>query len=457
MRHRIVAVAVIAGLLGASPVAAEDWNQFRGPRCDGVTSLPSLPTTWSADAGRAWKTKLPGPGTSQPVAWKGRIYVTAYSGYGEKRGKGNQPENQDANALRLHVLCLNAEDGKQVWHRQLNALGPVRPPNSNIAKHGYATPTPYVDNEGLYCSFGTAGVFAMDHVGEVRWTFVPGSITHIWGCAASLAMCDDLLIVNASSEADQLIAVDRRTGKVRWRQREGFQTTSKWNRSWSTPMILPNPAGGRQIVVLTIGWVYSYAPDDGGILWRHRTNQGYASNNPTWHDRTLYAVVGSSHGDAISWALSLNPADEGKDRVRWKAEDAGANICSAVYREGYLYWAALSGGLRPRSASGMCCLDARTGELKYRQTPEDYPSRRRSGDSIYASTLCGDGKLYYVSQTRGTWVVAAEPTFKVLAHNTLADDETWFNAPAVPLPGGRVLLRSDWGLHCVGGQGKEAK
>jgi hypothetical protein len=54
---------------------------------------------------------------------------------------------------------------------------------------------------------------------------------------------------------------------------------------------------------------------------------------------------------------------------------------------------------------------------------------------------------------------ATTPEFKLLAHNTLTDKESpiamrnqepnGFNPVPVPLEGGRLLLRSYWGLHCV--------
>jgi outer membrane protein assembly factor BamB len=52
---------------------------------------------------------------------------------------------------------------------------------------------------------------------------------------------------------------------------------------------------------------------------------------------------------------------------------------------------------------------------------------------IYASPLLADGKLYDVSQHNvsrhnGTYVLAAEPKFKLLAHNTFEDDSSRANA-----------------------------
>ena len=66
-----------------------------------------------------------------------------------------------------------------------------------------------------------------------------------------------------------------------------------------------------------------------------------------------------------------------------------------------------------------------------------------------AITLIADGRLYYVSRNRGTFVVAAKPKFELLAHNKIEDDKSVFNgSPAVS--GGRLFLRSDKYLYCIG-------
>ena len=68
---------------------------------------------------------------------------------------------------------------------------------------------------------------------------------------------------------------------------------------------------------------------------------------------------------------------------------------------------------------------------------------------IYASPLLAGGKIYFVSQHKGTFVVEAAPKFKLLAHNVFADDSSRTNgSPAAD--GGQLLLRSDEYLYCIG-------
>jgi hypothetical protein len=54
-----------------------------------------------------------------------------------------------------------------------------------------------------------------------------------------------------------------------------------------------------------------------------------------------------------------------------------------------------------------------------------------------------------VSRTKGAFVLAAQPKFELLAHNTFASDKSVFNgSPAVSK--GQLFLRSDKCLYCIG-------
>jgi outer membrane protein assembly factor BamB len=113
---------------------------------------------------------------------------------------------------------------------------------------------------------------------------------------------------------------------------------------------------------------------------------------------------------------------------------AGSNVCSPVYHDGHLYWLHDSRGIA-------YCLNAETGKQVY---AERVPKAGRT----YASGIVADGKLYYVSQTGTTFVVAANPKFELLATNRFDDDARTNASPVVDH--GRILIRSDNYLYCVG-------
>lgn len=441
----------ICQLLLAVQLSAVDWPQFRGPDGNGVSSETGLPSTWSAESNRVWKVELPGSGGSQPVTSNGRIYVTSYSGYAEDRHASKRDPSQDPEQVRLHVLCLDATDGSEIWRQDLTPLHAIHPNVSPVSKHGYATSTPVIDGDALYTSFGVAGVFALDlRDGSERWRISIGDIAHRWGDAASLAVCDDLLLLNASTTASTFIAVDKHTGDERWRNDEGMVTNSAYDRSWASPLVLSDGHGGKQIVQLNLQELCAYDPATGATLWTFPTRQGYSASTPIWHDNIIYAITGSGHGQWNSWALKLDKDLDKNARTIWHNDDNGTGYSSAVYVDGYIYYAAFSRKERPNSARGFCCLDASSGEVVYKVDPEYMDEDRRL--RLYCPAFAGDGKIYYITQENGIYVVAAKPEFELLAHNVLDDDHTVHNAPLLPLGDGRLLLRTDWGLHCLADQ-----
>src|SRR5215475_3165418 len=96
---------LISALLVAVASAGADCMQFRGPGGAGISDETGLPTTWSSKENIAWRTKLPGPGTSSPIVVGKRVYLTCYTGYGLEPGKG------DMDRLMRHLVCIDRAKG----------------------------------------------------------------------------------------------------------------------------------------------------------------------------------------------------------------------------------------------------------------------------------------------------------------------------------------------------------
>lgn len=119
----------------------------------------SPPTIWSDTQNVKWKTPLPRPGSSSPIVSGDRVFVTAYSGYGD--GTGTKMEN-----LTRHLLCVNKADGKVLWTATVPAFRPEDAYEGYITEHGYASSTPVADGERVYVFFGKTGVLAFDFAGK---------------------------------------------------------------------------------------------------------------------------------------------------------------------------------------------------------------------------------------------------------------------------------------------------
>src|SRR5216683_2405749 len=72
--YRLLSLLILAA--AATPEPPPDvWPGWRGP-ANGVSTLRTLPSLWSAERGVAWKVDVPGRGHASPVVWGNRIFLT---------------------------------------------------------------------------------------------------------------------------------------------------------------------------------------------------------------------------------------------------------------------------------------------------------------------------------------------------------------------------------------------
>src|SRR5687768_1790473 len=104
---------LVAFFMLCVPLHAQDWPQFRGPNCSGISTCRNLPTTFSKTDKVLWHAEL-GDGIGSPVITQGRVFSTAM-----------------VNKKTFAVFCHDAATGKQLWSREL-VTGPlprITPPN----------------------------------------------------------------------------------------------------------------------------------------------------------------------------------------------------------------------------------------------------------------------------------------------------------------------------------------
>lgn len=404
----------VASLLGLGA----DWPRFRGPEGSGISTETGLPIQWGLEKNLAWKFDLPGPGSSSPVFLGDRIYLTCYTGYNVPGRPPGEPSD-----LKRHLLSLDRKSGKILWNQMVDALLPEQ---SNIRdSHGYATSTPVVDQDGIYCFFGKSGVFAFDHAGKKIWQADVGDGLNGWGSAASPILYEDLLIINASVESQALIALDRKTGKEKWK-------ATGIKESWSTPILVTPKQGKPELVVPIQGKILGFDPSTGEQLWNCRTDiSWYMVPSLVASDGVVYSLGGRSGIAAL--AVRAGGKGEVTSSHRLWTSTKGSNVSSPVIHGGHLYWINDSTGVA-------FCAKAETGEIVYEQ-------RVDRGGQVYASSLLADGRIHYVTREGRTFVLPAEPRYELLASNDLRD-RSLFHATPVAVDG-RIFIRSDKALYCL--------
>jgi outer membrane protein assembly factor BamB len=393
MKRLLVGLVLVACL---DQTRAGDAPQFRGGG-SGVSAETDLPLTWSATEHLRWKADLPGRGLSNPVVAGGRVFVTASSRV-----------NQD----RLHVLCFDARDGKQLWERQFWATGLTQShPKTNMA-----APTPVVDGRFVYALFATADLICLDRDGNLVWarslTGDYPTVGNNVGLAASPVLVGNTLVVHLENVGESFVAgVDPATGQNRWR----LERPRGLN--WNTPLALAQ-AEPPQVVLMSPRELTAHDASTGRVVW---TFDGSFSAQPS-----------VAPGDGMLFVpgaklTALKIADR-KPEIVWQNPKLNPGFSSPVAYCGQVYTVTNRGVVS--------CAEAASGKLLWTHRVEG---------TFSASPLAGAGRVYFVSEEGPTYVMEAGPEAKLLATNELHD-----TFMASPVAADRALyLRSDKHLYCV--------
>jgi outer membrane protein assembly factor BamB len=406
-------------LLGIAAAALADWPAFRGSDGLGVSSERDLPVKWGPEENLAWKTKLPGPGHSSPITWGERIFVTCYSGYGDRKSEPAVLAN-----LRRHLVCLDHKDGKILWQKEVPAKLPESEYVGQLQQHGYATSTPATDGERVYVFFGRTGVLAFDFAGKELWHTEVGKMLSGWGSAASPTLHRNLVLINATVESGALVALDKLTGKEAWRIKVQGD-------SWATPLLVNVPGGKKEVVLSAQGTLLGFDPDSGKKLWECDTGiLANASSNPVARGDLVYLMGADFNGRGFLAVRAGGRGDVTKSHVVWRQEKVGASYCSPVLVGDYLYYA----------SGQVCCLRADTGQVVFQE-------RLAGLGQEYSSPVAAEGRVYVFTRKGTGHVLAAMGKFAPKAQNDLGDAGGFIASPAISA--GQILIRSNEYLYCL--------
>lgn len=394
----------------------------------------NVPTTWSESQNLKWKLELPGRGSSSPIVFGDRVFVTCYSGYGmDSRNPGSMRN------LKRHLLCIDRKSGKTTWTQTIPAVVPEDDYRGSICEHGYASSTPVTDGKSVFVLFGKTGVLAFDVTGKKLWQVNVGkqSSNRRWGSAASPILYKNTVIVNAAEEGRAIFAFDKATGKQVWKA-----SARSFALSYGTPALVA--AGGKTALVIGVpGEVWGLNPDTGKLRWYAETAIGGNVSPSTTSSGGVVYITGG-YPQLGSAAIRAGGGADGKKDITkthtlWSTRDA-SYVATPLLHAGRLTWLSDRGTVY--------CLDAATGKRIYSQRLANTVGGRGSGRICYASPVLIGGKIYIVSRAGGTYVLDAGVKFKQIALNRFASDKSDFNAtPAIS--NGQMFIRSNRFLYCV--------
>ena len=400
-----------------SPCFAQDWTRFRGPGGSCLSDDKTIPVEWSATKNLAWKVALPGRGSSSPVTWRDRVYVTCYTGYGlDVESPG------DMDDLERHLMCIRRSDGEVLWKRTMASKAAVHAYEGSLHHHGYATHTPTVNQDGVYVFYGSSGAASYTHAGELRWETSCGTRVHGYGSASSPILFEDVLIVSAHVESESIIGLDTQRGRELWRVDAARYV-------WGTPLIAGEGDKAELVCFKDKRKVAGLNPTNGETLWSFHTSAQDVhpgQSSPLLHKDTIITTPGGWGSNSFRFGGKGDVTDSHR---QWNT--------NALYGSALVYDDQLIMSFR-----GVL----RIGDAKTSKSIE-HVRMRPSQDGFASSVVAGD-KLYWPYKEHGVCVVQLGPEPMQIAHNVLDGDDSFFNAtPAIS--NGQLFLRSDSYLYCI--------
>ncbi len=473
LRRRLLSAAIpISIALGASGVVASDWPRFRGPNGSGIADS-AVPIDFGRDEHMDWRTEVP-LGRSSPIVVGDRVYLTATEGD------------------KLVTLALDRKTGAIAWRREIDRAHTRKMYSGNSS----ASATPTSDGTSVYAFFGDFGLVSYGRDGNERWRLKLGPFDSFYGMSASpVLLGDTLFVVCDQSRGSFILAVDRTTGRPRWRKDRPTARTE----GYSTPVVFA-PAGGQPQLLVSGSYRFdAYDPFTGEIVWWVGKQGIYPIATPALGNGVVFAATSGSaepaypafesvrttadgDGDGRLSQAEIAPLPDYADHFGWLDADSDGFVVRAewdarrmesVAESGLV--AIATGGQGDRSDSQLLWRYKRTyanystpSPILYNNvlfivrdggimtslnpaTGEAYKVGRLGAlGEYYASPIAADGKLYFVNVDGVVTLVTAQPQWEIVATTDLGEPTQATPAAA----DGHLYIRTHSALYSFSAQAK---
>jgi outer membrane protein assembly factor BamB len=394
-------------LSGPAAGGAADWNQWRGPKRDGVSPDTGLLKSWPPGGPHMlWKATGLGGGFSGVSVSGGRLFTMGDLG--------------DAG----YLLALNLATGKPVWKAKVGRTG---------GGGGHPGPrcTPACDGQ-VVVALGQYGdlvcVSAAD--GRELWrknmkSDFGGQMMSGWGYSESPLIDGRLVVCTPGGPRGTLVAIDKSSGAAVWQSKA-------WAEKAAYASVIPAELGGvKQYIQITDESVAGIAASSGALVWRApRPGQTAVVPDPIYRDGIVFVTSG--------YGVGCNAFQVTAAGGRFNAREVYANKDLENHHGGvvlvgdHLY--SLTNG------NQLVCLEFKTGKVAWKD--------RSVGKG---SITCADGHLI-VRGERGAGTVAlveATPAgYKEKGRFDPPDRSDKSSWPHPVVAGGRLYLRDQDVLLC---------
>lgn len=379
----------------------------------------------------------------------------------------------------LLTIAFDAANGRESWRRQL----PRKHAHEVYRSNDPASATPAADENSVYVFFPDFGLVSYTLNGKERWRHPLGPFQSFYGMSSSPIVAGDLvLLLCDQTRGSFLLALDRNSGKQRWRT-----ARREHKEGWAVPIV-----HGDQIITIGSTRVDSYYLATGESRWWMPLSSNGSMGNALIHgDNLILSTDGSNEPWLPTFAAVLEKTDKNRDgkisieeskeekdwaehfgwvdrnddkliegaewdearslgvgnygaismplngkgrieatAVHWRMQRNIPYVPAPLLYKGILYLVK-SGGI-------ITSLDPANGTIVKQGRSQSAPG------TYYASPVAGDGKVYILSHEGKLSVLKAGAQWEVLAVNDLADE-----AAATPaISDGRLFVRTRHTLYC---------
>ncbi len=381
---------------------------------------------------------LPDRGSSTPIVWDGRVFITQAIDAGSRRT----------------VTCFERRAGKLLWQSGVAWTETEQTSDENPP----CTPSPATDGQRVIAWFGSAGVYCYDFAGRELWHRDLGQPTHQWGYASSLVLYRDLCLLNfGPGDRSFVIALDKKTGRTAWKfdvpviastvnQQElggpgpsvfkgATAKLSEIAGSWATALIVPATGHDELVVALPLR-IMAFAPRTGEQLWSCDGPNIGAYSSP-FHGEGFVGYAGGGFRNNLMVVRPGGRGDVTKTNRLWlqALANSQAHLGAGVIFQGHIYLVNTAGIAE--------CFELKSGKTIW---TERLPGTGGSGGSWSSPVLAGD-RLYVPNRNADVFVLKAAPKFELLAVNSIGGEPM---SASLAVSDGDIFIRTDKNLWCIG-------
>jgi len=351
-----------------------DWPQFLGPAHSMRSAESPLRSEWSPVGPPLVWERVSGEGFAAPVVGNGRLL------WFHRIGDEEVAE------------CLDPIDGRRFWS--------VRYPTSYRDRYGFnggPRSSPLIHRD-FVVTCGVEGILqCMDlHSGTLRWrkdlNKEYGIRQNFFGVGTSPIAYDSQVVLNLGAPGGPCVAAfELETGEFSW------GVDHPWGPSYATPVIAPIH-GRKKLLVFAGG---ESQPPVGGLLGidletrvleftyplRSEKAESVNASSPLVIDDRIFV----SHSIAGKGAL-VRAVEEGGVESLWTTRELGVYWMTPIAVDGYIY--GFNGRHEPEAE--LVCLDAATGERKWRWAPSWKETIQVDGEDREVTGHIGRGHLLQV-------------------------------------------------------------